>query len=378
MNFSIKPQLLNYVDADGLQAITILVIYQREKVYENTGLKVKNKDFVGGSVVNHPLKNRYNTIIKSLCNDIEKRLLDEIINKTTITKEVLAKIVKGEKIVENNYLLVDYMSDVIQELKTNSKISSGRLRHYNSIAHKVQNFDKSVYVSSIDLTWILLFEKHLLSTGISNATLKGNMSIVKALLARALKRDIISKNPFVKYDMPKVKSVEAVYLTSEELTTFQNIVKAVAEGSMKRSGFYFLLSCYLGYRISDSLVFDPSVNIINGSAVIRAKKNGKTVNMPVLPYMQEVIDYVGANPINLSEQKVRDNVKKIAALAGINKNVKFHSARHTFAMHLLNNGVSREFVADLLGDTIDVSKIYAHVTNDALEREVRSKLANLS
>ena len=372
MAFSVSTILENHIDKKGLQAVSILVIYNRIKVYIPSGIKVKASEFGNGSIIGNPLKNKYNILLQSKMNEIRERLLDATINKIVITLPVLKEIIKGNLPNTLEVTLVDFFGTVMRENAHN--LSDGRLKHYKVMQAKILIFDKDALVSDVDYNWLLRFEKYLLKTGISNATLKSNMSMVNAVLNRAVKKDLLTKNPFIKYDMPKVEATEAIYLTSDELAKFQNITKALGDGAIKRSGYYFLLSCYFGYRISDSLVFDPSINIINGSAVIRAKKNGKTVNMPVLPYMQEVIDYVGTNPINLSEQKVRDNVKKIANLVGITKNVKFHSARHTFAMNLLNKGVSRQFVADLLGDTIDVSKIYAHVTNEALDREIREKL----
>jgi len=372
MAFTINTILEKHVDKKGLQAITIQVIFERMKAFAPSGIKIIASDYSNGNVINNPLRKKYNLLLQSKMNDIRERLLDASINKQVITLPILKDIVKGNAITKVEVTLVDFFGVIMRESAHN--LSEGRLKHYKVMQAKVTIFDKNVLVSDVDYNWLLRFEKYLLKTGIVNNTLKSNMSILNAILNRAVKKDLLEKNPFVKYDMPKVDATEAIYLTTEELASFQGVVEAIGESSMKRSGYYFLLSCYFGYRISDSLVFDPSVNIINGSAVIRAKKNGKTVNMPVLPFMQKIIDYVGANPINLSEQKVRDYVKKIAELAGITKHVKFHTARHTFAMNLLNKGVGREFVADLLGDTIDVSKIYAHIANEALHKEIWDKL----
>ncbi|MDA1316924.1 MAG: tyrosine-type recombinase/integrase, partial [bacterium] len=70
-------------------------------------------------------------------------------------------------------------------------------------------------------------------------------------------------------------------------------------------------------------------------------------------------------------QKVFENALRVS---GIKKDATFHSLRHSFATHLIENGTDVRYVQALLGHAnIRTTQIYTQVTNPKL-KNIKSPL----
>lgn len=125
----------------------------------------------------------------------------------------------------------------------------------------------------------------------------------------------------------------------------------------------FLFSCFTGLAYADVKKLKSSeIRIgIDGKKwlFIKRQKSTTPAPVPLLPLAIEILDKYKdhpkcvANDIPLpilSNQKMNGYLKEIADLCGIQKELTYHTARHTFATTVtLNNNVPIESVSKMLG-----------------------------
>jgi len=71
----------------------------------------------------------------------------------------------------------------------------------------------------------------------------------------------------------------------------------------------------------------------------------------------------------LSRQFIWKIVKKYVSLAGLDKNVKPHTLRHSFATHLLESGLDLRIVQELLGHkNLSTTEIYTHIDRKQIKK----------
>jgi integrase len=148
---------------------------------------------------------------------------------------------------------------------------------------------------------------------------------------------------------------------------------------------YFLFVCYTGLRYTDIKNLKYShikKRFLNGNTIdfidLKMHKTGFDVSIPIIKKAHNLMPekIVSEKPVFrvLSNQKTNEYLKEIIKIAGIDKNITFHSARHTLATTGLELGMPIEVVSKILGHTeIKMTQIYAKV-NDGLKYQEMMKL----
>jgi len=79
--------------------------------------------------------------------------------------------------------------------------------------------------------------------------------------------------------------------------------------------------------------------------------------------------FSGRNGEEMSSRNVQKIVKNASKKAGIKKDVHCHTLRHSFATHLLEEGVDIRKIQELLGHSdLSTTQIYTHVSTEELKK----------
>lgn len=366
MSYTISVQLNDYADKQGLHQVVIRVIYQRKKTYSKTGFKVAKDQLVGGKIVGHPHRVKMNATITKQVSEIEERLIELIRTESDIN---LKEVVMGRK--SDRRLFTDFIRQYVEEVRPLK--SKATIQVYLSLATDLDTFDKHLYLDKINVGILNNFIKDQAEAWEQN-TLNKKAKHLKAFLNRAYERQLVTHDQYISFKVPSYVQKLPIYINEDEMESFKAVCDSIKQPAMKMSGYYFLLSCYAGYRISDLKRFNYGESVKGNKIVLTAKKNKEIVSIPIHSRLKEVLVFCKDNPLTLSEQHIREYVKAIAKMAGISKDLRVHDGRHSFAMMLMDRGFDTEEVAELLGITGKVAKVYARISNKRLSKKVMDRL----
>lgn len=151
----------------------------------------------------------------------------------------------------------------------------------------------------------------------------------------------------------------------------------------------FVFSCFTGLAYVDLANFRPSdITTINERKWIKSQraKTSVPINVMLLDIPLQLIEKYQNDPRRngmvfpmISNQRMNSYLKEIGDICGINKNLTFHLARHTFATMTLSKGVPIESVSKMLGHTnIKTTQIYARITDKKIEHDMNELAGKLT
>ena len=188
-------------------------------------------------------------------------------------------------------------------------------------------------------------------------------------------REVFKSNISIDLKFAKTSNKLPIVLSRLEI---EKIINSI---NNRKHKLLISLSYGSGFRVSEAINLKiKDINLEELTIHIKDSK-GKKDRMTIFPEklkvdLAEIIalcdknDYVfvsnrGGKLTERTAQKVFENALK---KSGVKKDATFHSLRHSFATHLLENGVDVRYVQALLGhQNIRTTQLYTQVTNPKLK-----------
>lgn len=230
------------------------------------------------------------------------------------------------------------------------------------------------YLENDACAWGNDYRKRIKDHPLSRNSKLSYFNKLRACLTQAYEDRIIQYNPMRGIENFKPEEGTRMYLTIEEV---RKLAQTECEyPNIKRA---FLFSCLTGLRRSDvlRLTWNDIQEQSGFTRIIFRQK--KTKGQEYLDITQQAADLLGerGKPDEViftdihSPTCTNETIKRWVLRAGINKEITFHCARHTFAVMMLDIGTDIYTVSKLLGHReLNTTQIYAKVLDKNKQRAV--------
>ena len=200
-----------------------------------------------------------------------------------------------------------------------------------------------------------------------------------------MNRSLVKTNPAKGVATAKTEKKYPQILTSKEVELFLEQPQCVDAKSIRDHAMLELLYA-TGIRVSELISLDvEDVNLSAG--FIRCESRGKSRIIPLYhvavkalqDYLRDVRPqliadegetalFVNMNGERMSRQGFWKIIKYYQEKAQITKDITPHTLRHSFAVHLLENGADLHAIQEMLGHAdISSTQIYTHVVKNQLK-----------
>lgn len=364
------------INKDGAAPVYISFYLNSEKIVIPCKVSVSVKKFdeksglVKGTTQDIHDINLIISKVKSTINDIlvKSRLKGISLNKEAFIREY------------NNPS--DYTS-FHEFVKSHQKIKARELElstyaHHKCCMKKFQEYCPELQFHELTTEFLkdyFFYMKRTLEN--ADSTAYRNMSTIKIYTSTALKKGYLEKDPFEEFRIKRIKS-NIDYLAEEELSKFVQLYhKQCLPERLQQTLQFFLFMCFTSLHISDarSVSIDQ---ICNGVLTYYRIKNRNSKPEPIkiplpIPAINIIKDAMekreqGRVFIKIQcDQVINRQIKEIAKILEINKNISAKTGRHTFATIFLRKTKDVASLQKLLGHSnLKETMIYAHVIDESL------------
>lgn len=331
-----------------------------------------------------------NRQIETYKTEITNHYKNMVSKNAYVTAEYLKNALRGIGVRQNTILqeFTEYLEEFKKSVGINKVYSSYRM--YLVAYNHLRDFISSKYgvgdmtFRQVDFSFVESYDYYLkIDKGMTPRTVEGNILPFRRVVRRAINKGVVRQDPFFNYVPTRVRPKRR-WLSNEEI---ERIMKTpIANQSRNFVRDMFILSCFTGLSYVDVRNLRES-NIKemedgNKWIILNRQKTGTPSYIPLLDIPLRIIEkYRGTGKdgklFNLmNNSQVNLYLKDIAKAAGIDKQLSYHQARHSFSTSVcLSQGVPIETLSQMLGHTnIKTTQIYAEV----IKTKINEDMTNLA
>ena len=287
---------------------------------------------------------------------------------------------------ENNIKINNYISDYIDYLKYERKLSNETINNYKYDLIKFARFLTSKNIDILDVKVDIIEEYLKKLNNLDSSSISRNITSINNFYNYLIVNKYIKNNPCEFIDRPKLKKRIPNVLTTDEVDKLLDIELIDMFDYRNKAMLELMYSA--GLRVSE-IVSLTTRNIDFENCIVRCFGKGSKerivpLNDYVIHYLKLYMDkrhqllkkdrndylFLNNHGKKMTRQGFEYVLKNILEEKKIDKYITPHTLRHSFATHLLEGGADLRSIQILLGhENLTTTTIYTHISREKVHED---------
>ena len=283
--------------------------------------------------------------------------------------------------------MLDFIKAYENYLYKVKKASNNTVSSYIRDVRQFSDWANANDVGLVDATQLNIrsYLDHLKVLGKSDATISRSMASLKNFYAYLISAGFVETTPVIEIHVDRGEKKLPQILTNKEIEMLLAQPACVDEKGYRDKAMLELMYA-TGIRVSELIELNlDDVNIEVGVIKCSNAKKGRVI--PLYPaalkalkiYLRDIRNsmladpeeqalFVNVNGARMSRQGFWKILKHYQQSAGIEKEITPHTLRHSFAVHLLENGADIDSLQELMGHCdISSTQMYTQMVNQKIK-----------
>ncbi|MTI70212.1 MAG: site-specific tyrosine recombinase XerD [Firmicutes bacterium] len=283
----------------------------------------------------------------------------------------------------------NHIESFITYLKEDRELSNNTIESYRRDLNQFNSFltENNNKVINANKTIIITYLMYLKRKGRATSTVSRSLASIRSFYQYLLNENLIKKDPTINLKSPKQEKKLPEILTPKEVEILLDQPNSNdAKGVRDRAMLELLYAA--GVRVSELVALDIgdinlkmgfiscSKDTSNERVIPIGSVSIKTLSLYIKEYREKFVKQKDENALfvnyygtRLSRQGFWKIIKNYTTKVNINKKITPHTLRHSFAVHLLQNGADLKSVQEMLGHSdISTTQIYTHINKNRIKK----------
>ncbi|MBU5590737.1 site-specific tyrosine recombinase XerD [Clostridium sp. MSJ-4] len=274
----------------------------------------------------------------------------------------------------------EYIEKYLQFVK-GKHLTKNTIEAYARDLEKFSNFlqNREEEFQQVDEITIMSYVQNLIKGNIANSSINRNLVTLRNFYKYLMQNQFVKESPIINYELPKIKRNLPEVLTIEEVEILLDMPDTDTYKGLRDRAMLELMYA-TGIKVTELLnlrIFD--INLDMEYMICKGTKEKERIiplGSVAIKYIEEYLSlrksmkdseslllFLNSRGKRMSRQGFWKIAKAYAKDAGINKDINLYTFRHSFAVHLLQNGADIKSVQELLGHVdIAATEIYYSIT----------------